>query len=266
MDFVKWVENIVYECAHMAVGEAFPTICDDELTELAEDIANQVELEINAQRQENKVPPIPQEILRKLDDRILYGAHPETIVSRLPVETDIDRICSMSSYELEQLRNEINPVDWRTKAVEAGWNLPESIWNEPVVKFTIPLPPKSVKPVKVWFNPPYTTVEFSDGSKVTVEQTDFEDSKFSEYAGYCCAVTKKLFGSSTAAFKRFEDAKKKAVEDSPKFKKAQARKFAKDAKALARKAKRATMEIRIKNEMDKLRIQEEAKKRLEADK
>ena len=263
MDFVKWVENIVYECAHMAVGEAFPTICDDELTELAEDIANQVELEINAQRQENKVPPIPQEILRKLDDRILYGAHPETIVSRLPVETDIDRAFSTLSYrnriELEQICNEINR-NWRTKATEAGWDI------DPV-KFAIPLKPKQQpSPVKVWFSPPYTTVEFSDGSKVTVEQTDFEDSKFSEYAGYCCAITKKLFGSSTAAFKRFEEAKKKAIEDSPKFKKAQARKFAKDAKALARKAKRATMEIRIKNEMDKLRIQEEAKKRLEAEK
>lgn len=260
MDFVKWVENIVYECAHMAIGEAFPTICDDELTELAEDIANQVELEINAQRQENKVPPIPQEILRKLDDTILYGDHPETVTYRIPVTNlvqDIERICSMSSYELEQLRNEVNPVDWRVKAVEADWDIPIK-----PVDFTIVKP----KPVKVWFNPPYTTVEFSDGSKVTVEQTDFEDSKFSEYAGYCCAVTKKLFGSSTAAFKRFEEAKKKAIEDSPKFKKAEARKFEKARKAIIREEARKRREFQIHMEMERLKTEQEAKKRLEAEK
>lgn len=121
-------------------------------------------------------------------------------------------------------------------------------------------------PVKAWFNPPYTTVEFSDGSKVTVEQTDFEDSKFSEYAGYCCAVTKKLFGSSTAAFKQFEAAKKKAIEDSPKFKKAEARKFEKARKAIIREEARKRREFQIHMEMERLKTEEEARKRLEAEK
>lgn len=263
MDFVEWVKDIVYMCARSIIcdEDAYEAMCDQEVTELAEDIANQVELEINAQRQENKVPPIPQEILRKLDDTILYGAHPETVTYRVPVAGtpcahDIDRICSMSAYELEQLRTEIDSK-WKLKTDGINWN----IQPEPV-KFHIIQP----KPVKVWFNPPYTTVEFSDGDKVTVEQTDFEDSKFSEYAGYCCAVTKKLFGTSTAAFKRFEEAKKKAIEDSPKFKKAEANKFEKTRKAIIREEARKRREFQIKMEMERLKTEQEARKRLEADK
>lgn len=259
MDFVKWVKDIVYMCARSVIcdEDACQSMCDQEVTELAEDIADQVELEINAHRQENKVPPIPQEILRKLDDAILYGAHPETITYRVPFcAHDIDEICSMSAYELEQLRTEIDSK-WKLKTDGINWN----IQPEPV-KFHIIQP----KPVKVWFNPPYTTVEFSDGSKVTVEQTDFEDSKFSEYAGYCCAITKKLFGTSTAAFKRFEEAKKKAVEDSPKHKKAEARKFVKTAKAMRREEERMNRERQIKMEMEHMRVEAEARKRLEAEK
>lgn len=119
------------------------------------------------------------------------------------------------------------------------------------------------KPVKVWFNPPYTTVEFTDGDKVTVEQQNFEDTRFDEYTGYCCAVVKKMFGSTTNAFKVFEEAKKKAVEDSPKYKREMANKAKKARNKENRELSTLVHKMKVEERMDSIRIQKEAEKRLE---
>ena len=49
---------------------------------------------------------------------------------------------------------------------------------------------------QVIFNPPYTTVVWSDGSSTVVKASDGEP--FSPYYGICVAVCKKLFESSNA--------------------------------------------------------------------
>lgn len=53
------------------------------------------------------------------------------------------------------------------------------------------------EPVKVWYNPPYTTVEFDDGEKVTTKCQDGDT--FSKAAGFAICCLKKEFEGWTGA-------------------------------------------------------------------
>lgn len=193
------------------------------------------------------------------------------------VEVNNSWTCDICEGDLDELLDDIrNGLERRIEEDRLSNLLPFDVYHKfvddivlsrmPIGYSGMPITPRVPDPVKVWFNPPYTTVQFSDGDKVTVEQDDFEDNKFNEYAGFCCAVTKKLFGGATGAFKQFEAAKKKAVEDSPKFKKAKARRFEKERKAMIREETHRRREFQIHMEMERLKTEQEAKKRLEADK
>lgn len=50
---------------------------------------------------------------------------------------------------------------------------------------------------RIWFNPPYTTVEWFNGEKTTACAEDPE--KFSEYNGFAACVAKRLYGSTKNA-------------------------------------------------------------------
>lgn len=58
---------------------------------------------------------------------------------------------------------------------------------------------KFVKPAKVFLNGSHTTLVWPDGEKTTVGVGP--DTEYDEYAGFCAAIVKKLFGSSREAEK-----------------------------------------------------------------
>lgn len=127
-----------------------------------------------------------------------------------------------------------------------------------------PLPTMTAHPMpyKVWFNPPYTTVQFTDGTKVTVEQQNFEDQRFDEYVGFCCAVTKKMFASTTNAIDWFKRAKTRAIEESPKYKRKMKKEQKKRMMEIVRLNRQTLREEKIEKRKEELRIQREAEKRL----
>ena len=127
-----------------------------------------------------------------------------------------------------------------------------------------PLPTMTAHPMpyKIWFNPPYTTVQFTDGTKVTVEQKDFEDQRFDEYTGFCCAMTKKMFASTTNAIYWFKRAKTRAIEESPKYKRKMKKEQRKHLMEIERRNRQTLHEEKIEKRKEELRIQREAEKRL----
>lgn len=60
-------------------------------------------------------------------------------------------------------------------------------------------PIKVSRPKRVFFNGGHTTIIWDDGSKTTVGVAP--DETFDEYAGFCAAMVKKVFGSSREAQK-----------------------------------------------------------------
>lgn len=67
---------------------------------------------------------------------------------------------------------------------------------------------KSIPKIKnVHFNPKtgHTAIVWADGSESTVVRCG-SDEKFEPYAGFCAAIVKKLFGSTTAAKRAMDEA------------------------------------------------------------
>lgn len=67
------------------------------------------------------------------------------------------------------------------------------------------LPVQMVKPERVYFNGSHTTLVWPDGEKTTVGVGP--DTQYDEYAGFCAAIVKKLFGSSREAEKFLDKVK-----------------------------------------------------------
>ena len=58
---------------------------------------------------------------------------------------------------------------------------------------------KTPQPLRVHFSGPKTVIIWDDGTKTIVSVS--EDETFDEYAGFCAAIVKKMFGSTTQAKK-----------------------------------------------------------------
>lgn len=123
----------------------------------------------------------------------------------------------------------------------------------------MPLLPAYLVPCRVWFNPPYTTAEFYDGAKVTVKA----EGEFNEFSGFACCIVKKMFGSTSNAIYRLETVKELTKDLSPKETRKRMRELHKEAKAARHQMKIKEREHRIAVEMDRMRIQKEAEKRLD---
>lgn len=67
------------------------------------------------------------------------------------------------------------------------------------------LPVQMVRPERVYFNGNHTTLVWPDGEKTTVGVGP--DTEYDEYAGFCAAIVKKLFGSSREAEKFLDKVK-----------------------------------------------------------
>lgn len=126
-----------------------------------------------------------------------------------------------------------------------------------------------LRPVKMWTNESedgtfFTTVEWNDGTKTTVSfapQSDYQPSK--EFGGFCAALAKKMFGTTTGVIEQMT----KALD------KAQAKKrFATELRAANKKLKKELADIDRNNEKKKfdelvqkklmeLRAAEEAQRR-----
>lgn len=62
------------------------------------------------------------------------------------------------------------------------------------------------KPKNIWFTDGgYTTVEWFDGTKTTVKAEDPDTA--SDFAGFCCAMAKKMYGSNTKLITAFNATK-----------------------------------------------------------
>lgn len=80
---------------------------------------------------------------------------------------------------------------------------------------------------KIYFNKKHTTIEWIDGEKTTVGCA--EGQQFDEYAGFCAAVLKRLFGSTREAVRFMNEHKEVQVEKPKKTKANPKEKVKKDA-------------------------------------
>lgn len=94
------------------------------------------------------------------------------------------------------------------------------------------------EPVKVWYNPPYTTVEFDDGDKVTTKCQDGDT--FSKAAGFAICCLKKELGGWTEATRvigkcEYRANRKKLIREAQKRARKERNEYARKREAEAKK-------------------------------
>lgn len=115
------------------------------------------------------------------------------------------------------------------------------------------------QPAKMWTTKNgVVTVEFEDRTKVTVKPDNSENAD--EFMGFCIAIAKKMFGSTTNIEKAMDACKHKAYEKYFNKKKENEDKKRKQ-KEFAETCRRVR-ECKISEEIERIKIQEEAQKRL----
>ena len=124
----------------------------------------------------------------------------------------------------------------------------------------IKIKPAKYIPKRIWRTPGgYTTVEWDDKTKTTVKA---ESEEFNtEFAGFSAALAKKMFGSTSEVIRAIDHARENTEWPSKKAK--MAREEIKELKRLRHEERIARRERRIAERMESLRIDAEAKKRME---
>lgn len=112
-----------------------------------------------------------------------------------------------------------------------------------------------LRPRRMWRNGPYTTVLWDDGTKTTVK-AEIDDG--TDFGGFSAAVVKKLYGTTTEAMSIMDYAlngRRRMHEER--------KQLLKEHKRRAHEQRIREREQAIKAKMDLLRIEKEARKRLE---
>ena len=112
---------------------------------------------------------------------------------------------------------------------------------------------------KVWFNPPYTTVEFADGTKVTSKATDVE---FNKYSGFMACVMKKIYGSTSKCLRMLSDCEHLAEVTSPSYRRKRRNSLLKLAERIRQDDEKRRKEALIQSKMEELQATKEAERRL----
>lgn len=111
-----------------------------------------------------------------------------------------------------------------------------------------------ITPNRIWFNPPYTTVEWVDKTKTTACAENPEN--FSEYNGFAACVAKRLYGNTTQAIYLMDKALDEATR--PKREKEARRAAEKARKREMQEELRKVREYRLKAEVDRERLRRRA--------
>lgn len=111
-----------------------------------------------------------------------------------------------------------------------------------------------ITPNRIWFNPPYTTVEWLDKTKTTACAENPEN--FSEYNGFAACVAKRLYGNTTQAIYLMDKALDEATR--PKREKEARRAAEKAAKREMQEELQKAREYRLKAEVDRERLRRRA--------
>lgn len=122
----------------------------------------------------------------------------------------------------------------------------------------------SCTPNRIWFNRGkdglwYTTVEWMDGTKTTVGCPGENEEDVNAYTGFCCALAKKLYGSTSKSTNQYVKALWKVGE--PKREKEEMRADQKLAAEVRREAEKLKREELIRKKMEEIRITNEAHSR-----
>lgn len=117
-----------------------------------------------------------------------------------------------------------------------------------------------ITPRRIWqTSGGYTTIEWMDGEKTTVKAENEETA--TEFAGFCAALAKQIFGSTSNVDRKIQYAKWRTEE--PARKKAEERKRIKMRKQREHQRRMRERENAIQDEMRRMQIEREAEKRLE---
>lgn len=186
---------------------------------------------------------------------------------RIPTEIDFDGWGSFKPKEYadwdgKPFRNngvevERMPADFKVPATRPGTihdpHLDATTWEQ-------------LMPRRIWTNVHdgmrFTTVEWMDGTKTTVK-CHLDAPQANEFSGFAAALAKKVYGSTTDAIFVMKKAYEKAEE--PARRREELRKADKEHKQRQHQFRIMSREEEIKREMDRQRIEREAKRRLEAE-
>ena len=117
-----------------------------------------------------------------------------------------------------------------------------------------------VTPKRIWRTPGgYTTVEWTDGEKTTVKAENEETA--TEFAGFCAALAKRIFGSTSNVDRKIREAKWRT--EAPARERADKRRGIKIRKQRNHQRRMKEREKAIQDEMRRMQIKREAEKRLE---
>lgn len=117
-----------------------------------------------------------------------------------------------------------------------------------------------VTPKRIWRTTGgYTTVEWADGEKTTVKAENEETA--TEFAGFCAALAKRIFGSTSNVDRKIQEAKWRT--EAPARERADKRRGIKIRKQRDHQRRMKAREKAIQDEMHRMQIKREAEKRLE---